>query len=327
VAQLTLLQIIDAVTGELGLVQPSSVISAGDLQTIQLYNLLNREGDNLRRTHQWTALQSLFNLNVGAPIVTTGTVTNGSSTISSVSFSAGVPIAGIYVVTGSSIPVAARVTAVSTAAGTVTMDMVGTGTATATSITFGQDTYQGPTDYDFSINRTAWDRTNRWELLGPDSPQMDEWHRSGIVTTGPRRHFRWVGDVQPTGTGAFYNYRIWPPPQTIDTPFQLAWEYISLNWVESATGTGQTSFRADTDKPILDSQALILGTKWRFLQAKGSPVAASMQTEYMDYVSQLIARDGGAPTLSMRKRIYPLFITPANVQDGFWPGPTGPNTS
>jgi hypothetical protein len=97
--------------------------------------------------------------------------------------------------------------------------------------------------------------------------------------------------------------------------------------VESATGTGQTSFQADTDLPILDSQALILGTKWRFLQAKGSPVAASMQTEYMDYVAQLIGRDGGAPTLSMKRRIYPLFITPANVQDGFFPGPTGPNTT
>ena len=83
---------------------------------------------------------------------------------------------------------------------------------------------------------------------------------------------------------------------------------------------------ADNDVPNLDSQAIILGVKWRFLQAKGSPTAASMQTEYLDYVSQLIARDGGAPTLSMKKRIYPLFITPANVQDGFWPGPTGPNT-
>jgi len=52
-----------------------------------------------------------------------------------------------------------------------------------------------------------------------------------------------------------------------------------------------------------------------------------MQTEYLDYVAQLIARDGGAPTLSMKKRIYPLFISPANVADGFWPGPTGPNMS
>jgi len=260
-AQLTLLQIIDAVTGELGLIQPSSVISATDLQTIQLYNLLNREGDNLRRTHQWTALQKLFNLDVTAPIVTTGDVADGSSVLSNVSFTAGVPVAGIYVVTGSSIPVAARVVSVSTASGTVTMDMVGTGTAATTDLTFAQDTFQGPTDYDFSINRTGWDRTNRWELLGPDSPQMDEWHRSGIVTVGPRRHFRWIGDIQPSGTGAFYNYRLWPPPAVVGTPFQIAWEYVSTYWVESSTGTAQSSFLADTDLPILDSQALVLGVK------------------------------------------------------------------
>lgn len=317
---LTLLQIIQAVTGELGLVQPTQVVSATDLQTLQLYSLVNREGDNLRRTHQWTALQSQFTLDVTAPIVTTGTVTLGSNTLSNVNFANGVPKAQIYVVSGSSIPVAARVTGVSTAGGTVSMDMVGTSTVTGTTLTFAQDTYPGPTDYDFTINKTSWDRTNRWELIGPDSPQIDQWHRSGIVTVGPRRHFRWIGD-NPGG-----NYRLWPPPNTGDTPFQIAWEYISLNWCESASGTGQTSMIADTDTPFLDSQAIILGVKWRFLQAKGFPTAASMQTEYIDYVQQLIARDGGAPTLSMRRRVYPLFITPANVPDGFWPGPTGPNT-
>ena len=90
----TLLQIVDAVTGELGLVQPSTVVSATDLQTIQLYNLVNREGDNLRRSHQWTALQSLFTLNVTGPILDSGSTTLGSKTISSVSFTGGVPVVG-----------------------------------------------------------------------------------------------------------------------------------------------------------------------------------------------------------------------------------------
>ena len=316
---LTLLQIVDAVTGELGLVQPSQVVGATDLQTLQLYSLVNREGDNLRRTHQWTALQSQFTLSVAEPIITTGDVTLGSNTLSNVDFSAGVPVTQIYVVSGSSIPVAARVTGVSTAAGTVSMDMVGTATVSGTPLTFAQDTYPGPTDYDFTLNKTSWDRTNRWELIGPDSPQIDQWHRSGIVTVGPRRHFRWIGD-NPNG-----NYRLWPPPNAVDSPFQIAWEYISMNWCKSATGTGQTSMLLDTDISNLDGQAIILGAKWRFLQAKGFPTAASMQTEYVDYVQQLIARDGGAPTLNMKRRVYPLFITPANVPDGFWPGPTGPN--
>lgn len=307
-----LLQIIQAVTGELGLVQPSVVVGASDLQTVQLYNLANREGDSLRRTHNWTAMQSLFTLNVGAPTITTGNVVEGSAVVSSIPSTAGV-VAGLWVVTGSYIPAAARVLTVDSST-QVTMDMVATGTATGTAITFAQDTYPGPTGYDRQINRTSWDRTNRWELIGPDSPQTDEWHRSGIVTTGPRRHFRWVGDL------AGGNYRLWPPPQAVDTPFQIAWEYVSNYWVQSASGTNQGSFLADTDLPVLDSQAIILGTKWRFAQAKSLPSAASLQLEYTDYVNQLIARDGGAPTLRASKRAASVLLTSWNVQDANWPG-------
>lgn len=314
-AQQTLLEIVQAVTGELGLVQPSVVVGASDLQTLQLYNLANREGDNLKRTHNWTQLQTLFTLDVGAPTVTTGNVTNGSPIITGIPTTAAIT-AETFVVSGSNIPVAARVLTVDS--GTqVTMDMAATGNTTGTTLTFSKDTYPEPSDFDRFLNGTAWDRTNRWQLIGPDSPQLDEWHRSGIVTTGPRRHFRQVGNLA-AGT-----YRLWPPPQTIDTPFQIAWEYLSLNWVKSAGGSPQTSFQADDDVPILDSQAITLGVKWRFLQAKGIPTAASMQTEYLDYVQQLIGRDGGAPTLTMGRRYSPYLITPFNVQDGYYPSGAG----
>lgn len=310
-AQLTLLQIVQTVTAELGLVQPTSVVGATDLQTLQLYNLVNREGDGLKRTHNWTVLQSLFTLNVGAPVVTTGNVTLGSAIITNIPTTAAIT-AGTFVVTGSSIPVAARVLSVDS--GTqITMDMVATGSATGTALTFSKDTYPETTDFDRFLNGTAWDRTNRWQLLGPDSPQMDEWHRSGIVTTGPRRHFRQVGSLA-AGT-----YRIWPPPQVVDTPFQIAWEYISLNWCQSSGGTAKASMTVDTDVPFLDSQAIVMGVEWRFLRAKGVPSAASLQQEYLDYVAQLIARDGGAPTLSVGKRLYPYLLSPWNVQDANYP--------
>jgi hypothetical protein len=109
----------------------------------------------------------------------------------------------------------------------------------------------------------------------------------------------------------------------VDTPFQIAWEYASLNWVRSDSGTLQASMLSDTDTPILDSQAIILGVKWRFLQAKGIPTAASMQTEYLDYVQQLIARDGGAPTLTMGRRFQPYLLSPFNVQDANYPAGSG----
>jgi len=314
-AQLDLISIVQAVTGELGLVQPMTVVNATDLQTVQLYNLVNREGDNLKRMHNWTALQSLFTLNVGNPTITTGNLTLGSPVITNIPNTSGLT-AEIFTLTATGVPVAARVLSVDSLT-QVTMDMVATSTVNNTPITFSQDTYPESPDFDRFINGTAWDRTNRWALLGPDSPQLDEYHRSGIVTTGPRRHFRQVGNLV-AGT-----YRLWPPPQTVDTPFQIAWEYISLNWVRNIAGQLQASMDADTDVPILDSQALILGVKWRFLQAKGIPTASSMQTEYLDYVQQLIARDGGAPTLRMGRRWDPYLLSPFNVQDANYPAGSG----
>lgn len=315
-AQLTLLQIVQAVTGELGLVQPATVVGATDLQTVQLYNLVNREGDNLKRMHNWTMLQSLFTLNVGAPLETTGDVLEGSAVISNIPDTSSIT-AETFVVTGSYLPVAARVLTVDSPT-QITMDMVATGTAVGTDLTFAQDTYPESADFDRFLNGTAWDRTNRWALIGPDSPQLDEYHRSGIVTTGPRRHFRQVGNLV-AGT-----YRLWPPPQAVDTPFQIAWEYISLNWVRVNGGsTLAASFANDDDVPLLDSQALIMGTKWRFLQAKGISTAASMQTEYLDYTQQLIARDGGAPTLTMGRRWTPYLLNAWNVQDANFPGGAG----
>lgn len=310
--QLTLVEIAQAVTGELGLVQPSQVVGATDLQTVQIYNLINRSGDGLKRAHNWTALQTLFTLNVGAPTLTTGDVTEGSPIITNIPSTAGIT-AEIFVVSGNSIPAAARVLTVDSST-QVTMDMVATGSATMTDLTFGQDTYPEPAFFDRFINGTAWDRTNRWQLLGPDSPQLDEFHRSGIVTTGPRRHFRQVGSLA-AGT-----YRLWPPPQTVDTPFQIAWEYVTLAWCQSASNVLQASMIADTDVPLLDSQAIIMDVKWRFLEMKGIPTAASLQTEALDYIQQLISRDGGAPTLTMGRRYSPYLIGSWQVQDGNWPG-------
>lgn len=309
---LNLLQIVQAVTGELGLVQPATVVGATDLQTVQLYNLVNRSGDGLKRTHNWTALQTLFTLNVGQPLLTTGNVTNGSAVITNIPTTAAIT-AETFVVSGTQIPAAARVLTVDSI-NQVTMDMVATGSATGTPLTFAQDTFPEPTAFDRFINGTAWDRTNRWELLGPDSPQLDEYHRSGIVTTGPRRHFRQVGNLSAG------NYRLWPPPQAVNTPFQIAWEYITLAWAKNNSGALITSLTADTDVPILDTQAIVMDVKWRFLQMKGIPTAASLQTEALDYIQQLIARDGGAPTLTMGRRFNNYLVTPFNVQDGNFPG-------
>lgn len=289
--------------------QPSQVVAAADLQTIQLYNLVNREGWNLQQTHDWTDLQALKVVNITRAITTTGTYAASSAVITGIPTTAGI-VANTWVVSGAAIPVAARVVSVDSA-NQITMDMLTTAAGTAVTLTFAQDTYNIPTDYDRFINSTHWDRTNRWPVIGPDSPQIDEWHRSGIVVTGPRRHFRQVGTLPAA-------YRLWPPPGATETPWETVFEYIQNTWAQTSGGTGISKMTADTDISLVDPQAIILGVKWRFFQAKQFDYAA-MQAEYIDYVNARIARDGGAKTLSMAACRTPYLLTSAQVADGFWP--------
>lgn len=318
-AQKTLLQIINTAQGELGLAQSATVVGNPDQTTVQMFGYANQTIEELRQAKDdgWTALQNEYNLVVSPPVVTVGDLALNSPIITNIPSTAALQ-ANYFMVAGASIPAAARILSVDSLT-QVTMTMECTAAAVATDLTFSKDTYPEPSDFGYFVNRTWWDRTNRWELLGPDSPQLDQWHRSGIVVTGPRRHFRQLGSLANT-------YRIWPPPAEITEPLQLVYEYVSMNCVYVMGGVTTAPFFAnDTDIPILSDRAVILGVKWRFWEQKGFDWTQK-RTDYDNYVERLIARDGGRKTLSLVNRVNPIFISPANVQDGFFPGPVGPNT-
>lgn len=318
----TLLQIVQAAQAELGLPIASTVIGNSDTATTQMLYLLNQAGEELRDTPEmgWISLQTEFDLVVSPPVITTGNLTLDSPIITNLGTTTGL-VAGMFTIQANGVPVAARVLSIDSST-QVTMTMEATGTVTGASITFSRDTYAFPTDFKFQINRTWWDRTNRWALLGPMSPQEDQWHRSGIVTTGPRRFFRVLGH-SPNGT-----YRIWPPPAEITNPLQFAIEYVSTDWVNvnNANTSTAAAFANDADTPFLDDRALIMSLKWRYWQIKGYNYTG-MQADYVDFVDRLIARDGASPTLSMAKKRESLLLDSGQIQDGFYPGPTGPNMS
>jgi len=324
---LTLLQIIQATQAELGLPQASTVIDNTDATTLQMLALANRVVDELRRSNPtgWTSLQFEYDLVVPVPITTTGNLATAfTNTISGIPSTAGIS-ANYFSISGNSVPAAARVSSV-VDANTITMQMEASNTAAVSGVTFifSQDTFPEPSGFDWFQNRTMWDRTNQWELIGPDSPQIDQWQRSGIVTTGPRRHFRQLG---PYGN----NFRIWPPPSELRAPLQLVFEYMSFNSivlhggaaVPPATPTFAQYWTNDDDICLLDDQAIITGIKWMFWEIKGMGSYVTLQGRWVDYVDRLIARDGSAPTLPLTKRVSPIFISPANVQDGFFPGSAG----
>jgi hypothetical protein len=285
--------------------------------------LANRVLDELRRMNRWTAMQFEYNLIVQVPTATTGDLPVQSAVIQNIPSTAGLQ-ANYWQVSGPGIPVAARIQSVDSAT-QITMDMENTNTTllTGQQIQFAKDTYPMPVGFDWFNNRTMWDRTNRWELLGPDSPQLDQWHRSGIVATGPRRHFRQLGPFPNT-------FRIWPAPYEIVSPLQLVFEYLSnaavaTNGVVADGTTFAEYFVNDADTQLLDGNAMIMGIKWMFWEAKGFGSYVTMQNRWVDYVKRLMARDGAAATMPLVSRVNPIFISSANIQDGFFPGPVGPN--
>lgn len=311
-AQLTFLEMIQTACNELGFNAPTTIENVTDPQIIQLKAMVNRDYQGMYRDHQWTVLQKEFIVNVEVPTATTGDVAENSALISNIPSTAGLDTT--YAVSGEGQPQAQRIAEVVDAT-TVRCEMLSTATEAGTAITFAKDTYDIPDDFDRFISETHWDRTNHWRLIGPDSPQMYQYLRSGIFATGPR--VRWTQLGHPDAV-----WRIWPPPTASNTPDALVWMYISNNWVRKADGSTATTMTEDDDQPFLDGQAGVLGTKWRYFQIKGfSQIAVEMQAEYVDYVSALKARDGGIPDLWLNRRTGPFLLGTQNIQDGFWPGP------
>jgi acyl-CoA-binding protein len=306
---MNLLQIIQTVCAELGLNQPSLVVGSTDLQTNQLYALANREGQSLYRDYDWTQLQTQFIVNVEAPVEVTGDVVTGSTTITNVDTTG---LDTNYNVSGTGMPQAQLIAEILSPT-SLRVEMEATATEAGATLTFARQIYQLPDDFDRYIGQTWWDRTNHWRLIGPDSPQMWQYLESGIFATGPRIRWRQRGRVPDA-------LMLWPPPTAQSVPDALVWEYVSRNWVEKLDGTFANTMTADTDTPLLDPQAMILGIKWRYWQIKGMDYG-SMQQEYIDYCNQLMARDGGNPDLFLNRRTGPFLIGTQNVQDGFWPGP------
>ena len=313
---LTLLQIINQAQAELGLPQSATIVGNTDPTTVQMYALSNRVLDELRRMNRWVAQQFEFDLVVPPPINTTGTVSTAAlNTITGIPSTAGI-LPNFFAVSANSVPAAARVIEVPNST-TVVMSMEATGAFTDLSVAFAQDTFAMPSGFDWFNNRTMWDRTNRWELLGPDSPQMDQWHRSGIVAIGPRRHFRQLGPYAD-------QFRIWPAPFEIANPLQLVFEYLSIDAV-NVNGAGvdySQYFENDDDTPLLDDQSIIMGIKWMFWEVKGFGSYVTMQNRWVDYVERQIARDGAAPTLPLVRRSRSILLNSWQVQDSNFPGPS-----
>lgn len=315
----TFLQLANQVVGELGLPALSTIENNPNQTARQIAALMNRSGDDIYQANSWIVSQAEHIVEIEDAIITTGDYDPSSTLITNIPDTTGI-VSDQFAVSGGSpnlpngLQQSTRVLEVIDA-NTVEIDMVPLGTAVGTELIFARDTYAVPDDFKWFSNQTMWDRTNHWQLIGPLSPQAYQWLTSGIVPTGPRRRWRQIG-TEPV------NWRLWPAPTASnDYPATLIFEYNSRYWASSALGVRQQWLTADTDYPLIDGQAIVLHTKWRWLQTKGFEYGAQ-QAEAINYTEQLAARDGGAPDLSLaRRRSWGELITVENVQDGNFPGP------
>jgi len=292
----TMLELMQQTSSELGLVAPTYVAGNTQQDVIQLLALMNRAGYNLIKEYDWRALQKEYRFYTQA-ISTTGDGVNGSYNLLNVANTTG--LSNKWQVTGTGIAQDCYV--VSVAGSTVTLNQPLQATNVGIDLTFGQTKYDLPSDYETITDRTQWDKTKHWEMLGPEDAQQWQWLKSGYISTGPRVRWRIYGEY----------FNIWP---IMNTQEYLGYEYRSKGWAESSTGVVKNSFTADTDTTFLDDTIMVLATKLKFFQIKGFDVT-SLQQDYERYLSVAKANDKGSATLSFAPYPSKVLIGYANIPD------------
>ncbi len=172
----------------------------------------------------------------------------------------------------------------------------------------GTAAYDFPTDLQYFMNTTAWDRSQKWPVDGPVSPQTWQVLKSGSVgSVGPRTRFRIMA-------GQIY---FDPTPTSVRT---IVLEYYSDTWCQSNAASAQRLWLADTDTPLLPDDCFILGLQWRFRKAKGLDYQEDFNA-YEDFVNSKLSRAGMAPILDMTSPLPGLrLIDNDNIPDSGYGG-------
>lgn len=300
---LTLLQLVDQVAGEMGVQQPATVISNTTLYVIQMLNLANGLGQNLSREHDWQRQDIIYNF----PTVFynyTGTITSGSTTVTGLSATTGLTSTPTYFsVLGTGMPQSQMLVSVNAGASTCVLSMPATANGTVT-LSFCQTQYDFAAGYDRLLDRTQWSKTQRWELLGPETPQQWEWLLSSYIATGPRIRWR----VLQNG------FQIWPPQAAA---INLGYEYLTQYWVNATLTTvpSKAVFTADTDTCIFPDSLMVSGLKWRWAQAKQLATEPLFKAEYMRQLSITETADAGSPSLAMAPQPSSVLLSWNNIPD------------
>nr|WP_041296551.1 hypothetical protein [Janthinobacterium sp. Marseille] len=152
---------------------------------------------------------------------------------------------------------------------------------------------------DYIVNNTIWNRTLRRPVYGPKSEQ--DWQQVvAFQINGPFNAYRIIND----------QINFYPDPVAGQT---CAFEYISRNWVNTSVAATSSVWTNDADTPKISDQLMILGTVWRWKQAKGLDYAEDF-AKYERRMADAMGRDGSKPTLNLTGQsmyeIQPVVMVP-----------------
>jgi hypothetical protein len=292
----TMVQLITECTQELGIPTPATVAGNNSQDVVQLLALMNACGYELLRRADWRELTRQHTFYTEATTAT-GSWAEGVAVITGLASTAGLDTT--YQVQGDGIPNATYITGVGPTS--VTINYQPTSTQVNAQVIFQKVKYDLPADYNSTVNRTHWDKSKRWEMLGPESPQQWEWLLSGYISTGPRIRWRLLGKY----------FQIWPGMNGGEL---LGFEYRSRGWAEAADGTPKNSFTADDDTCIYPDRLMVLGTKLKYFEAKGFDTTA-LYRDYLMEFDTAVAQDTAAANLSFAPRPGTVLIGYDNIPD------------
>lgn len=286
----TFLKLIQDISNELSLPEPSQVFGAVSDDARLMVSLANREGKQFSEMASdkggWQNLHEEYSFQTVA-ITSSGDTTEGSKIITNIPDTSGMS-ADKFMVSGTGLPYQGKVVSVDSPT-QVTLDRPATATGTATVIIFGQFAYDLPSDFSYFISRTFFDGAYQWELVGGITAQEKQVLRYGVGTSGVRRRFY----VQ--------NNLLCLEPMPTESGQTIAFDYYSDNWCKSSGDVKQKEWAADLDTYRLDEDCFILGVKWRFLRSKGMDYAQEFK-DYEDTCQRVMSRDGGSRVLSLNSR-------------------------
>lgn len=164
--------------------------------------------------------------------------------------------------------------------------------------------YDLPSDFGYMIDQSHWDRSNSLPLAGPLSAQ--DW--------------QYLLGSDSAASSIYVSFRVAegvlkilpdPAPAGVD----VAYEYVSRNWVVENNGTTfKDLVENDSDVVLYESSVIVKFLKLRFLEAKGFDTTAATN-QFGSVFMQWTGKDISAPVLNMARRSSFPYLSERNIPD------------